>query len=112
MHDNEVTYSFICPIDFLRKGESIITSYKEISSAIIEGFKNIMVNTAHPLHGFAPVFSCNYIKSATNKKPLSVFRQGSLKHNPYETINAWSTADAYGPYGDRPSYAQRYGHHE
>ena len=41
LHDNEVTYSFICPIDFLRKGESIITSYKEISSAIIEGFKNI-----------------------------------------------------------------------
>ena len=41
LHDDEVTYSFICPIDFLRKGESIITSYKEISSAIIEGFKNI-----------------------------------------------------------------------
>ena len=41
LHDNEVTYSFICPVTFLKKGESIITSYKEISSAIIEGFKNL-----------------------------------------------------------------------
>ena len=41
LHDDEVTYSFICPIDFLQAGESVIKSYKEISSAIIEGFKNI-----------------------------------------------------------------------
>lgn len=41
LHDNEITYSFICSIEFLGKGESIIASYKEISSAIIEGFKNI-----------------------------------------------------------------------
>ena len=41
LHDDEVTYSFICPIDFLQAGESVIKSYKEISSAIIEVFKNI-----------------------------------------------------------------------
>ncbi|MBQ3642529.1 lipoate--protein ligase family protein [bacterium] len=41
LHDDEVTYSFVCPIDFLQGGESIIKSYKEISSAIIEGFKTI-----------------------------------------------------------------------
>lgn len=40
-HDDEVTYSFICPVDFLQNGNSVITSYKEISSAIIEGFKNL-----------------------------------------------------------------------
>lgn len=41
LHDDEVTYSFICPSSFLNGGSSIIKSYKEISSAIIEGFKNI-----------------------------------------------------------------------
>ena len=41
LHDDEITYSFVCPIEFLHSGESVIQSYKEISSAIIEGFKNI-----------------------------------------------------------------------
>ena len=44
LHDDEVTYSFICPCDFLEDGTSIIKSYKEISSAIIQGFKNIDIN--------------------------------------------------------------------
>jgi lipoate-protein ligase A len=44
LHDDEVTYSFVCPIDFLNAGDSVINSYKEISSAIIEGFKNIDIN--------------------------------------------------------------------
>ena len=44
LHDDEVTYSFICPISFLKNGESVIQSYKEISSAIIEGFKLININ--------------------------------------------------------------------
>lgn len=39
LHDDELTYSFVCPIDYLENGKSIIKSYKEISSAIIEGFK-------------------------------------------------------------------------
>ncbi len=43
LHDDEVTYSFICPIKFLKNGNSVITSYKEISSAIIEGLKNINI---------------------------------------------------------------------
>ncbi len=41
LHDCEVTYSFICPVNFLKNGESIIHSYKEISSAIIFGFKEL-----------------------------------------------------------------------
>lgn len=44
LHDDEVTYSFICPIKYLNSGESIIASYKEISSAIILGFKYIDIN--------------------------------------------------------------------
>lgn len=41
LHDDEVTYSFICPTEFLSTGDSVIASYKEISGAIIEGFKNL-----------------------------------------------------------------------
>lgn len=41
LHDDEVTYSFVCPCDYLIGGESIIKSYKEISSAIIVGFKKL-----------------------------------------------------------------------
>ena len=41
LHDDEVTYSFVCPCSYLDGGESIIKSYKEISSAIILGFKSL-----------------------------------------------------------------------
>ena len=41
LHDDEVTYSFVCPCNYLEGGESIIKSYKEISSAIMFGFKSI-----------------------------------------------------------------------
>lgn len=43
LHDDELTYAFICPISMLKNGESIINSYKEISNALIEGFKNINI---------------------------------------------------------------------
>ena len=39
LHDNELTYSFVCPASFLENGNSVISSYKEISAAIIKGFK-------------------------------------------------------------------------
>ena len=41
LHDDEVTYSFVCPTSFLDGGESIIKSYKEISSALMEGLKSL-----------------------------------------------------------------------
>lgn len=41
LHDDELTYSFVCPVDFLDSGNSIISSYKEISSAIIDGFNKL-----------------------------------------------------------------------
>ncbi len=44
LHDDEVTYSFVCKIEFLNAGDSVIASYKEISSAIISGFKNIDID--------------------------------------------------------------------
>ena len=39
LHDNEITYSFICPESFLQNGSHIVSSYKEISQILIDKFK-------------------------------------------------------------------------
>lgn len=38
LHDNEITYSYICPISYLKNGEHVISSYKEISQILIDKF--------------------------------------------------------------------------
>lgn len=44
LHDDELTYSFICPYGFLSNGDSVTGSYKEISSAIILGFSELGID--------------------------------------------------------------------
>lgn len=41
LHDNEITYSFICPISYLENGEHVVSSYKEISQILIDKFKKL-----------------------------------------------------------------------
>ena len=41
LHDNEITYSFICPESFLQNGSHIVSSYKEISQILIDKFKKL-----------------------------------------------------------------------
>jgi lipoate-protein ligase A len=41
LHDNEITYSFICPISYLEHGEHIVSSYKEICHILIDKFKKL-----------------------------------------------------------------------
>lgn len=41
LHDDEITYSFICPASFLENGENVVQSYKEISKILIDAFKNL-----------------------------------------------------------------------
>ncbi len=41
LHDNEITYSFICPVSYLQNGEHIVASYKEISQMLIDKFKRL-----------------------------------------------------------------------
>lgn len=48
LHDNELTYSYICPISFLDNGESVVNSYKEISQILIDGFKKLGINLEFP----------------------------------------------------------------
>lgn len=44
LHDNEITYSFICPESFLQNGSHIVSSYKEISQILINKFKKLGIN--------------------------------------------------------------------
>lgn len=41
LHDNEITYSYVCPVSSLKSGENVTNSYKEISQILIEGFKKL-----------------------------------------------------------------------
>ena len=41
LHDNEITYSFICPFSYLKNGENVKLSYIEISQILIEKFKQL-----------------------------------------------------------------------
>lgn len=47
-HDNELTYSFVCPCNFLKKGETVIASYKEISGALAAGFEKLGIKADFP----------------------------------------------------------------
>ena len=44
LHDDEITYSFVCPISYLENGEHIVASYKEISQILIDKFKILGIN--------------------------------------------------------------------
>ena len=41
LHDNEITYSYICPITSLKNGGNVTESYKEICQFLIDGFKKL-----------------------------------------------------------------------
>ena len=41
LHDNEITYSYICPISALKNGANVTESYKEICQFLIDGFKKL-----------------------------------------------------------------------
>lgn len=48
LHDKELTYSYICPVSSLEKGESVVNSYKEISQILIDGFAQLGINLEFP----------------------------------------------------------------
>lgn len=41
LHDNEITYSYICPRSYLKNGENVTKSYIEISQILIDKLKKI-----------------------------------------------------------------------
>ena len=44
LHDNEITYSFICPVSYLEHGEHVVSSYKEICKIFIDKFSQIGID--------------------------------------------------------------------
>lgn len=44
LHDNEITYSFICPVSYLEHGGHVVSSYKEICAIFIDKFKKIGID--------------------------------------------------------------------
>ncbi|EKE04405.1 MAG: hypothetical protein ACD_20C00084G0025 [uncultured bacterium] len=48
LHHHELTYSFITPVEFLNNGHSVLYSYKEISDALITGFKKLNIELSYP----------------------------------------------------------------
>ena len=44
LHADEITYSFICPVNYLENGEHVITSYKEICKILIDKFHLIGID--------------------------------------------------------------------
>ncbi len=44
LHDNEITYSFICPVSYLVHGENVTQSYMEISQILIDKFSKLGIN--------------------------------------------------------------------
>ena len=43
-HNKELTYSFICPVEYLKHGENIKDSYIEISKFLIDKFSRLGIN--------------------------------------------------------------------
>ena len=41
LHDDEITYSFICAVSYLKNGCSVMESYKEISQILINAFQKV-----------------------------------------------------------------------
>lgn len=48
LHDDEITYSFVCPADFLKNGNKVLSSYREITGALICGFNMLGIETGFP----------------------------------------------------------------
>lgn len=44
LHDNEITYSYICPVNSLKHGENVVKSYIEISQILINKFKRLGID--------------------------------------------------------------------
>ena len=41
LHADEITYSYVCPVNYLKHGEHVISSYKEICEILIEKFNKL-----------------------------------------------------------------------
>ena len=57
LHDDEITYSYVCPVSSLKHGENVVESYKEISQILINAFAKLGIEL-----DFGFDFICSLIK--------------------------------------------------
>lgn len=50
LHADEITYSYVCPTNFLEHGEHITSSYKEICEILIDKFKLLGIELSFGVH--------------------------------------------------------------
>lgn len=70
LHDNEITYCYICPVSSINNGGSIVHSYKEISSFLIKGFNLLGIKLDFP-ENKKPHTKFNYCMSISTGADLS-----------------------------------------
>lgn len=70
LHKDEITYCFICSTSYLKNGESVSESYKEISQFLINGFKTLDINLEFP-ENKRPQTKFNYCMSISTGADLS-----------------------------------------
>lgn len=94
LHDKELTYCFICNKNFLKNGDSVINSYKQISNALILGFQKLGVELEFPCYkkvstksGYCMNLACEtdlsyhgkkFIGSAQARKRDYILQHGSI----------------------------------
>jgi len=108
LHDNEITYSFVCSSEILKDGESIINSYKEISSALVKGFDLLNIELAFGAkkqkdasHDYCMLLATGadlcyngkkLVGSAQYRKQGYILQHGSIliDYNPFELENIFN----------------------
>lgn len=69
MHDKEVTYSYVCPVSTLKNGDSVMSSYKEISQIFFEPFRKIGIELEIVSHNPAN-YDVNYCMQVTTSADI------------------------------------------
>lgn len=70
LHENEITYCYICPVNSINNGESVTLSYKEISMFLVKGFSLLGINLDFP-ENKRPNTKFNYCMSISTGADLS-----------------------------------------
>ena len=96
LHDQEVTYSFVCPQNLLENGASVMGSYKEISKILINAFAQLGIelslggDSVHTKHDYCMLVSTgadlNYqgkklVGSAQCRKKGYILQHGSILYD-------------------------------
>lgn len=96
LHDKELTYSVVCPVQMLENGQRVIASYKELSEILILAFEELGVSlslggeSVHTSHDYCMLVSTgadlNYcgkklIGSAQCRKRGYILQHGSILYD-------------------------------